>query len=77
MKKPILAIGPSDIASIEYLKTNQSAFIVDRKEENLLQSEIEKIMDLNLREKVAANAYALFKKNHTKEAQQQILRNNL
>lgn len=75
MKKAILAIGPSDIASIEYLKINQCAFIVDRKEEDLLQNEIEKIMDLDLREEVAVNAYFLFKKNHTKEAQQQLLRN--
>ena len=76
MKKPILAIGPCNIASIEYLNTNQSAFVVDRQDEELLKNEINKIMNLERREEVATNAYNLFKKNHTKESQQQILRNS-
>ena len=31
--KPILAIGPGDIASIEYLEENRSAYICKNKEE--------------------------------------------
>lgn len=77
MKKPILAIGPSDIASIEYLNTNQGAFVVDRQDEELLKNVITKIMNLELREEVSMNAYYLFKKNHTKKSQQQVLRNNV
>jgi hypothetical protein len=77
MKKPILAIGPSDIVSIEYLNTNQSAFVVDRQEEELLKNEIKKIMNSELRKEVAMNAYNLFRRNHTKKSQQQVLRNNV
>jgi len=77
MKKPILAIGPPDTASVEYLKSNQSAFIVDENKENLLIDELKRLMNVDLRKKIAFNAYQLFKKNHTKESQHLLLKNNL
>jgi len=77
MRKPILAIGPPDTASVQYLKSNRSAFIVDENNENSLIDELKKIMNADQREKIAINAYKLFKKNHTKESQHLVLKNNL
>jgi hypothetical protein len=77
MKKPILAIGPSDIASIEYLKNNNCAFIVDSKDEKLLNNTLNHILNQQLQKEIAHNAYFLYQKNHTKSAQQLILKNIL
>jgi len=76
-KKPILAIGPPDTASIEYLKSNRSAFVVDENREDLLLDELKRTMNVDQREKMALNAYKLFKKNHTKESQHLVFKNNL
>ena len=61
----IFAFGPEEVASIDYLKRNQSA-VCCTKPEDLSRSLQELIRNSTLREKVVSNALALSAKNHTK-----------
>ena len=61
----LLAYGPNDVASIDYLARNEAAFVASNKEE--LKQRIKEIFESNeLREKISANAIALAKRNHDK-----------
>lgn len=64
----ILAIGPSDVGSIEYLKSNNSAFIIDDEFNiDMFQSVIKKITSEFGNEEITRNALNLFYTNHQKE----------
>lgn len=73
---PILAYGPEEIASIEYLKENDSAFCAsDEKElEGCLKS---LISDEQRRSQIIENALNLAKKNHNGDINRQMLKNKL
>ena len=64
-QKPIIAIGPSGIASIDYLKNNNSALVLDDFNQNhwtkLLSDFFTNEKDI---ENLVKNAIELFKKNH-------------
>ena len=59
----LIAYGPEGIASIDYLKENQAAYVITSPED--LQSGLEEIIgNAELRQQIVANARALAKKNH-------------
>ncbi len=60
---PILAFGPAEMAAMEYINQNESAYcIVDEKD---LEDSLKKfIEDEGLRERIRSNALALAKNNH-------------
>lgn len=62
----ILAYGPTDVASMEYLIQNQAAIIVTNRED-LRFGLTELLQNYVKREAVIANAVALAEKNHNKE----------
>ncbi len=77
LKKIIIAIGPPQIASIEYLRENKCAYVIDVQN----QEEIHKVL-LSLKTKahniqLINNAYLLFLKNHTLESQCSLLKDRL
>lgn len=66
----ILAIGPSDIASIKYLNDNNAAIIITNIEDDLLVREkLEKIKNQNLIKSILENAKILCNRNHLKSIQ--------
>lgn len=66
MGKCLLAYGPSDIASIEYLRDNNCACVVTKKD-SLAFNLQELIIDSKLREKYELNATNTAEKNHNIE----------
>ena len=73
---PILAYGPSEVASIEYLRKNNSAFCANS------ESELENVLSLLIsneekRKEIIENALNLAKKNHDSEANCQMIRDVL
>lgn len=62
----MLAYGPSDIASIEYLKENDAAFIIDNNTD-LKERLIEILNNGNLRENIIKNEIELAQKKHSSE----------
>lgn len=66
MGKCLLAYGPSDVASIEYLRANDCACVVT-KEADLAFALLKLINDKNLREKYEVNALNTAKKYHNTE----------
>ena len=64
---PILAYGPYEVASIEYLKENNSAYCIT--DDSQLESGLtEFITNGALRDEITKNAIALAAKNHSSEA---------
>ena len=66
----MLAYGPSDVASIEYLKENDAAFVIDDKEK-LKEKLIELLGNDALRENIVNNAIKLAAKNHNADTNSQ------
>lgn len=64
--KPILAIGPKDIAPMEYLKNNECAIVIDdpAKIHSEMKTLVENFDHLN---KIKENAYQCCLKNHSRE----------
>lgn len=59
----LIAYGPEGIASIDYLKENNAAYVISRPED--LEKGLEKILtNKELREQIVRNARALALKNH-------------
>lgn len=66
--KCILAIGPKDVASIEYLKNTNSAFVVSSRDtQDIDNTIIELFKDVEKREFFTQQARLTFKKNHDAE----------
>lgn len=76
MAKPIIAIGPPNIASIEYLASNQCALIFSENNTKNIESKLKTVLnDDNILKSMCENAYILFKNNHTSNLQRALLRN--
>ena len=74
--RPILAVGPSDVASIDHLIRNDCAIVSDNKVEleRKLRSVLEDRTELD---RVSKNAYACGRKYHNKQAIQTMLLQDL
>jgi len=78
LKKPILAIGPDDIASIEYLSSNNCALVVGKINDELIASKINILFsDKIFNDTISKMAYSLFKKNHEAKQQQVLLKEKI
>lgn len=74
--RTILAIGPEGIASIDYLKKNEAAYIIQR--EDLIQEKIiEYILKNEINKEIINNAYELALKNHDINVNSESLKNIL
>ena len=73
---PILAYGPSEIASIEYLKENNSAFCITENDD-LKEKLKEFISNLEHHKEITKNALALASKNHSSETNCNMIRETL
>lgn len=62
---PLIAYGPADVASIEYLKTHNAALVVSS-EDALAERLTSFFEDATLRETIRENALCLARKNHIK-----------
>lgn len=60
----ILAIGPSDIASIEYLQKTNSAFIINSTDYNKMYEQFIKFLNSNKLKKYVKNGGKFVKQNH-------------
>ena len=75
LAKPIIAIGPPNIASIEYLASNQCALILSENNIKTIESKLSAMLgDAKKMESMSNNAFKLFKKNHTSNRQRGLLR---
>ena len=73
---PLLAFGPAEVASVEYLIDNKAAFCATSEDE--LQRVLgELITDSKKREEIVYNALALAKKNHDSHTNCSMLRDTL
>ena len=63
-KRLIIAIGPVDIASIEYLKDNKAALILDNNIEENTKKLIDVLNNRELHSLYISNAYNTYKANH-------------
>lgn len=78
LKKPILAIGPPDIASIEYLSSNNCALIIEKIHFETIASKINILLsDKLFNEAISNRAYSLYKKNHVAKQQQMLLKEKI
>ena len=62
---PLIAFGPGDIASIEYLIDNDCAFIAENNDE--LESVFNCLLEKNVVNKVLYNALTIARRNHNRE----------
>ncbi len=70
----IIAYGPEGIASIDYLKENDAAYVITKEED--LESGLQEILtNESLRKRIVKNARELAKKNHDQKVNPQKVRN--
>lgn len=63
--RPILAIGPHDVASIEYLSETDSAFVVTSLSPEVLDAQLQEIVrDGGRRDELARRAWAIARRSH-------------
>lgn len=74
--RPILAVGPKDVASIDYLIRNRCAIVADNGSE-LEQKLTEMLADRTVLDAVTEHAYACGKENHSKQNIQTMVKNDL
>lgn len=68
----IIAFGPEEIASIEYLKENDAAFVIGEGDD--LEKKLRELFENeNRREEITENAKALAKKNHMLETTHKLI----
>lgn len=72
----ILAYGPAVVASVDYLKTNNAAYVITS-EENLMNGLIEICTNQKLRSNIIKNARNLAAANHNPKKNVEYLRNEL
>ena len=64
--KPIIAIGPNEIESIDYLSRHNAAIIFDNNDINMIAYQIKDLFDGNINvEKIVDNGVKLVSRNHT------------
>jgi len=73
-QRPIIAIGPGNIASIEYLMDNDCAHVITDLSSPKSSAVIENSASDNINKRLLANGWQLFLKNHEREKQQDLLR---
>lgn len=74
--RPILAVGPKNVASIEHLRENNCALIAETEEE-VIEGLITLVNDHENLHLLAENAYECGRKNHDKKAMKQMLEMDL
>lgn len=72
----ILAYGPAEVASMEYLQSNRAAFCITD-DEQLEAALIRFLTDEALREQIADNALALARKNHDGANNRRLIKDGL
>lgn len=73
---PIIAYGPSDIASMDYLKENNAAYCITE-EDDLAAMLSSFITDRNIRDNIVSNALNLAKKNHLNSLVKDIIKDEI
>ena len=73
----LLAIGPSDVSSIGYLKELAAAHVICSKNTEQLEREMLPIFDADYRRKIAKTAYSVALKNHDVEKIRKTIWDNL
>jgi len=73
LQKTIIAVGPDDVASIEYLKDNKCAFIISELDLNKSVAKLKHLSDNVQVDFYKNNAIKLFEKNHYLNNQQALL----
>jgi len=73
-QRPIIAIGPGDIASIEYLRDNDCAYVIADLNSPGLSGIIEDSATEEYNKRLLANGWQLFLKNHEMKTQHDLLR---
>lgn len=77
-KRPILAIGPSDVASIKYLKDNDLAFVLSDFRKIEFQEKIKRIiLDSKMRDDYALRSYRFASKNHNIDLVKESIQNSI
>ncbi len=76
-KKPIIAIGPSDVASIEYLADNKCAHVIKDFDLSNAAKFSENIFSIDYNNELVANSLQLFLKFHEAEKQHLIIKDIL
>ena len=74
--RPILAVGPQNVASIEHLRENNCAFLAETEEE-LFEGLLTFLDDYEKLHILARNAYECGKKNHDKTFMKQMLERDM
>ena len=74
--RPILAVGPKDVASIDHLIRNDCAIVADNRQE--LESKLRAILDDKaMLNEIAQRGYECGRKHHNKQDIQTMLMNDL
>lgn len=68
----ILAYGPSDVASINYLEKNNAAIVISSKSK--LENTLKEILESNKRDSIISNANLLANKRHNEKINKEIFR---
>ena len=74
--RPILAVGPKDVASIDHLIRNACAITADSREE-LVEKLTEILEDQTLLQRIAEQGYACGRKHHNRQDIQRMMRTDL
>lgn len=73
-QKCILAFGPSDVSSIEYLKKYSSAYVIESNNLNVILEKLTVFFeDINISKEIIRNAKELFEKKHSTQVIQERL----
>ncbi|HEY9001046.1 MAG TPA: hypothetical protein VIM89_06825 [Mucilaginibacter sp.] len=73
-QRPIIAIGPGDIASIEYLRDNDCAHVIADLNSPELSGIIDNSASEEYNKRLLANGWQLFLKNHEMQTQHDLLK---
>ena len=73
IQKPIVAIGPADVASIEYLRDNKCAHVISDLDSTAISATLENLFSTEFNRELLKNALQLFLKNHNTKMQHQLL----
>ncbi len=74
LNKPILAIGPKNVASIEYLKENNSAWVINSNKKNEIKNSLQEFLAKKDYSYLIKNAQEVVKNNHNIKNVQDYLR---
>lgn len=75
--RPILAIGPAEVASIRYLDENASAIVLTDTEPDRIADGLQRLRDANLMAQLSKNAFELVMRNHVAESERERFKKTL